>query len=87
MQLNPQYAEAYYNRRELRLQLKENDEAMKDLATALRLKPGFPSAAITLAKVYAERGDANRAIDVLSAGLETSVEYHGASAELRRLER
>ncbi len=63
-------ADAHYGRALCRLKLGKGRLAVKDLERALELRPSYAKACQQLAAIYIEQGDHEKAISILSEGIE-----------------
>ena len=78
IQLNPNYAEAYYNRGLAKTDLEDRQGAMADYSEAIRLKPDFADAYFKRGNGKYALGDKQGAIADLSEAIRLKSGYAGA---------
>jgi len=70
IELNPQFAEAYYNRGTAYGMLANTQQAIKDFNKAIELNPQFPVAYYNRGKAYSELGNMQQAIKDYNKAIE-----------------
>jgi tetratricopeptide (TPR) repeat protein/peroxiredoxin len=87
IRLRPDYPEALNNLGVLYLNTRRVDEGVKSFETCVRVAPDFDQAYINLAKVYAQRGERDRAADILRQVLQRHPDQALAKRMLEELAR
>jgi tetratricopeptide (TPR) repeat protein len=83
--LRPDYPEALNNLGVLYLTTRRVEEGVKSFETCVRVAPDFDQAYINLAKVYAQRGERDRAADILRQLLQRHPDHALAKRMLEEL--
>lgn len=87
LNLRPDYPEALNNLGVLYLNTRRIDQGMKSFETCVRVAPEFDQAYINLAKVFAQRGERDRAADILRRLLSRHPDHALAKQMLEELAR
>ena len=75
MELNPEYAEAYYSRGSTYLKINEIPEAIQDFSKTIELNPEYAEAYYSRGKAYDTKGEIPEAIQDYNKTIELNPEY------------
>ena len=75
LQINPEYAETYFNRGVAHSLKGDYDRAIEDYTKALQINPQFAVAYLNRGSVYTDKGDYDRAIRDCTKALQINPQY------------
>jgi len=75
IRLNPNYAEAYFGRGKIQIELGKPEKAINDLTQAIQLKPDYAEAYFYRAKAYYQLGQKLQAVEDLTQAIRISPTY------------